>query len=164
MRRSGVLFFVVVILAGISVLAADQPLPTHKKPAQVTRQFGAQVDLRTGAVTAPDPHARGQVNNDFMQTGAYCVGCGTTCPPFPRTIVIELTAVTGVEPGYFVGDLLVNNSTMTLLEPSGKAPLTPGQTVTYSFTVDVLDCDSSFGVWFNMCQPGNPSAPEAACP
>jgi len=161
MRRIAVVFAAVMILATVSVMAADNPAGQNRT---VSRQYGVTVDPTTGVVSVVDA-ARGQVTGDFNQTNAYCVHCGDPCtPPVNRHIVVELTAINAVGPQYYPGLLLATNSSLDNIAFSRKDPLLPNDVVTYTFDQTVSDCSWSFGIWFNMCQPGNPADPTGPCP
>ncbi len=159
MRRLVCVLAVVVVFAGLTAMAAD-PAKDGARPA-TSHQFRVDFDPTTGVIASP---TEGIVNGDFTQISATCTNCPSACPPEAREIVVVLRAVNPVGADYFVGNMYGNNDTLTGLVGDRKDPLTPGAEVTYTFQVDVLDCGTHFGVWFDMCQPGNQGDPTAPCP
>jgi len=112
---------------------------------------GLQVDPDSGTVRILSRQGRAVINPDFSMVSATCLNCGGGCPPISRSVDVVLQAVAAVPGGYGVSGLTSANYTMTNVGYSTQSALAVGQQVTITITGDVLDCSTSFNVYFNIC-------------
>jgi hypothetical protein len=161
MKRLVFVFGALVILASFTVVAGDHPTGSHRATQNDGRQFKIEVDPANGVISGP---TEGSANGSFALTNVTCPNCGSPCVPLSRTVVVVLTAQGAVPHGYSVGNLALNHATLDTFNPDRKDPLNPGDAVTYTFTLDPEDCGTTFRIYFDMCQPGDPANPSSPCP
>ena len=139
-----------------------------------TPNFALQVDpisgkihvlstSQTSPINAGSVGSKAAINGNFNFISATCVDCGTGCPPTSRQIDVVLQANTAVTSGYGVGNISTSNATMTNATPPAKTDLNNGDFYNLSIVTDVINCGSTFGLFFDVCQPSS-TDPGAACP
>ncbi len=155
-RYCGIIIAVVAIsLFSVSLLHAQRFGRVERVYAELTpaqgHLVGLKIDPDSGAVRILSRNGRAVINPDFSMVSATCLNCGGGCPPVSRSVDVVLQAVVAVPGGYGVSSLTSANYSVTNVGYSTQAALIAGQQVTITITGDVLDCSTSFNVYFNMC-------------
>ncbi len=167
MRNNVALLLAVAVLLGFTGLdavagpAGQEPNgqraggapPPQRSPRY---DFAFRFDPETSVVQVLPSRA---AINDKFTFYAQCTDCGYgNCATVKtRTIEVVLTVKAGqsVAAGYGVYDLTHSNYTVlpsgVTYNPADRGALTQGQTLTITFSGEVIVCNSTFNLYFSLC-------------
>jgi hypothetical protein len=163
MRPTGTVIAAVTVIAVLAApAAADQPSLGDREPNAPGHLVRLEVEPTTSVIHILPTRSRDVVNPSFTMVSASCIDCVGTCPTFVRTVDVVLEALTDVDPGYGVSDLMTTNYSSTGVSYSTQEALEAGDQVTVTLAGTVLNCAVTFKVFFSMCD-NPPQDPTDAC-